>query len=300
MDVRRMVRRPDHSLGGDVAVVADLTSRSSIRDAVRGMDAVVHLAARVHVMGPQQQSEAECFRVNVEGTRILGEEAAAAGVRKFIFFSSVKAVGEQSAAPWTESVTPHPRDSYGVSKLKAEEVLRELSRGTGMRAVALRLPVAYGPGMKGNMLRLFDAVRCSIPLPLLSVRNRRSVLFSGNAAAAVSAVLATYSAEGTFFVSDDSDFSTPDLVRAIGVALGRAPLLFPVPTHILSAAGRFADAITPVVTVPLSFELVQRLTGSLSVDVSKLRRVTGYRPPFTLMDGLRSTAEWYEARRASH
>lgn len=296
-DVRRMVRRRDPAADGDFAVVKDLADRQGVREAFRGIETVVHLAARAHVMDGSGRADTTFAPTNVDGTRVLMEEAAAAGVRRFMFFSSVKAVGEQNSAPWNEDVIPLPVDPYGVSKLRAEETVRELGRISEIGTVILRLPLAYGPGMKGNMLRLFDAIKYSVPLPVLNVRNRRSLIYSGNAAAAVSCILCLPHWVGeTFFVSDGTDLSTPELLSAVGIALGKKPTLLPMPEEILRAAGRFADMLSPVVALPWNGEVVQRLLGSLTVDISKLRRVAGYRPPFTLEAGLRATASWYLAR----
>jgi nucleoside-diphosphate-sugar epimerase len=289
-----MVRRREAGLQSGFALVPDLGDRAAVREALRGIEVVVHLAARAHIMRPQAGSDPGFMATNVEGTRVLMEEAAAAGVRKLIFFSSVKAVGEENSLPWTEDVVPRPVDPYGVSKLRAEETVRELGATSGIGTVILRLPLAYGPWMKGNMLRLFEAVKHSIPLPLLTIENRRSMVFSENAAEAVHCVIRSPdSVDQTFFVSDGSDLSTPELLRAVGIALGETPSLFAMPEGILRAAGRFADFLAPALPLPVNGEIVQRLLGSLTVDISKLRRLAGYRPPFTVEAGLRATASWY-------
>lgn len=294
--VRRMVRRTDPTFMGDV-VTADLLDRAALHNAVRGIDVVVHLGGRAHIMGKDTEAETEFFRANVDGTRVLLEEAIRAGVGSFIFFSSVKAVGEMNIAPWTEAVVPRPLDPYGISKLKAEELVREYGGRSGMHTAILRLPLAYGPGMKGNMIRLFDAVKHGLPLPLRNVRNRRSMVFSGNVVAALSSVLRSPRAFGeTFFVSDGADLSTPELLRAVGFALGKPPNLFPMPQSILTAVGRLGDMITKVRPFPANSDVVQRLVGSLTVDISKLRELTDYQPPFSVQNALRETASWYESR----
>jgi nucleoside-diphosphate-sugar epimerase len=294
--VRRMVRRADPALRGDV-ITADLLDRPALTNAVRGIDVIVHLGGRAHIMRRERGSDAAFLRTNVDGTQLLLEEASQAGVGTFIFFSSVKAVGEMNVAPWSEDVVPRPVDPYGVSKLKAEDLVREYGSRTGMRTAILRLPLAYGQGMKGNMIRLFDAVRRGFPLPLLNVRNRRSMVFSGNVAEAVSSILRSPGAFGeTFFVSDGTDLSTPELLRVVGSALGKKPNLFPMPQSILTTIGRFGDVIGRGRAFPANSDIVQRLTGSLTVDISKLRALTGYRPPFAVENALRETALWYVSR----
>ena len=296
--VRRMVRRTDPTFIGDV-VIADLLDRAALHDAVRGMDVIVHLGARAHIMGRDPEADTAFFRTNVDGTRLLLEEAVRAGVGTFILFSSVKAVGEMNIAPWTEEVFPRPLDPYGISKLKAEELVQEFGSSSGMHTAILRLPLAYGPGMKGNMIRLFDAVKHGFPLPFLNVRNSRSMVFSGNVAEAVSSILRSPRAFGeTFFVSDGADLSTPELLRAVGLALGKRPNLFPMPQSILTAVGLVGDLIGRVRSFPANSDIVRRLIGSLTVDISKLRGLTGYQPPFSVQNALRETASWYESRPA--
>ncbi|MGI8402111.1 MAG: NAD-dependent epimerase/dehydratase family protein [Gemmatimonadaceae bacterium] len=297
--VRRMVRRPDPTLSGDV-ISADLLDRMALRRAVRGIDVVVHLGGRAHIMGRDLEAHTAFRLINVEGTQLLLEEAVRAGVKAFIFFSSVKAVGEQNSIPWTEAVIPRPRDPYGISKLEGEELVRECGARSGMHTSILRLPLAYGPGMKGNMIRLFDAVKHGVPLPLRNVSNSRSMVFSGNVAEAVSSVLRSPRAIGeTFFVSDGADLSTPDLLRGVGVALGKTPNLFPMPEVVLSALGCLGDIVGTVRLSPVNSDVIHRLVGSLTVDISKLRALTGYAAPFSVQDGLRETATWYGARHVS-
>ncbi len=293
--VRQLVRRQDHGLSGDVRVVPSLHDRSALRAVLAGADAVVHLAARVHVMRDDAGDPlAEFRRANVEATRILAEEAVATELRRFVLISSVKAVGEGNTEPWDEDVTAAPVDPYGVSKLEAERALLAVAGEGRLEASILRLPMAYGPGMKGNMLRLFGAVRRGIPLPFSAVRNSRSMVYSGNVAEAVECVLASGRAAGeTFFVSDGDDRSTPALLADVGRAVGRRPRLLSVPVPLLRAAGMLGDIASALRPLPFGTDMVQRLTGSLTVDVDKLRRLTGYGPSTSFAEAIRRTGEWY-------
>ena len=299
--VRGLVRSGDGPAGIEQVRCDDLLDRPVIRRAVEGVGAVVHLAARVHVMSDEAADPlAEYRRTNVEGTRVLMEEAQAAGVRRLILVSTVKAVAEESDTPLTETTTPRPSDPYGISKLEAERMVLELASSGRTTASVLRLPLVYGPGMKANMLRLFAAVDRGLPLPLGGVRNRRSVVFTGNVVTAIERLLATPAAAGeVFFVRDPADVSTPDLIRAIALALGRPARLVPVPAPLFRAAGAFGDFLAPWVKVPMSSAAVARLFGSLTVDAAKLARVTGFEPSYSLAAGLRITAEWYRRRHAS-
>lgn len=277
---------------------ADVLDPAALRPALAGADTVVHLAARVHVMRETSTNAlAEFRRANVEGTRILLEEAVRAGVGRFVLASTVKAVGEVSTAPWTEEVPPRPVDPYGVSKLEAEALVRRMAEEHSLHASVLRLPLVYGPGMKGNMIRLFRLVDLGVPLPFGLVHNRRSLAFVGNVAGAIMAVLHSPAARGeTFFVSDGHDLSTPELLRAIGRALGRPVRLLPVPPALFRAAGQVGDLIARVRPASITSDAMDRLLGSLAVDSSKLSRLTGYRPPYSVEEALRVSADWYGGR----
>jgi nucleoside-diphosphate-sugar epimerase len=299
--VRGTVRAPGGAVAAGVeqVLLPDLVDRPSLKRAVAGADAVVHLAARVHVMRERARDLlAEHRRINVGGTAALLEAAAEAGVRSFVFTSTVKVVGEANTAPWTESEPTAPGDPYSRSKLEAETLVREWSVRYGLHAPILRLPLVYGPGVKGNMLRLLDWVSRGVPLPFGRVANRRSLVYVGNLAAAVEAVLvAPGAARETFFVSDQDDLSTAGLVRLIGEALGRRARLLPVPPAALRLAGRAGDLVARFRPFPLTSAEIARLLDSLAVDSSKLSRLTGYRPPYGVAQGLRATAAWYLASR---
>lgn len=295
--VRGLVRRPDAPLpaGVEPAHARGLDHRDGIAAALRGVEGVIHLAARVH-QSAAPGDEAAFRAINVEGTRLLMEEALAAGVRDFVLASSVKAVGERSETPWDEATPPAPVDPYGVTKLECEALVRSLGEGTRVHTPILRLPLVYGPGMKGNALRLFRLVDQGLPLPLGSARNRRSLLFTGNLVAAVFATLESPSGSDTFFVTDAEAPSTPELVTAIARALGRPARLLPFPVPLLQALGRVGDLVARAIPFPLTTEAVDRLVGSLEVDGSRLVGRTGYTRPYTLAEGLGITAEWYRRR----
>lgn len=273
-------------VGVERVQVAKPLDRQAVRDAVTGADAIVHLAARVHVMRERAADPlAEFRRANVESTELLAEEAGAAGVRQLVLASTVKAVGEGNSAAWTEDAPPAPSDPYGRSKLEAEQAVRGVAQRRGIGTVALRFPLVYGPGVKGNMLRLFALVDRGVPLPFGSVANRRSLLYVGNLVAAVLSVLVK-PLEGaeTFFVSDGRDLSLPTLIGMIGDALGKPARLFPVPPRLLKWVLPAAEA--------------ERLIGSLTVDGSRLSRLAGYHAPYSVEEGLRATADWYRSTKA--
>lgn len=288
--VRRAVRTADTAAahGADHVVVGDIGGATDWASALSGVDTVVHLAARVHVMQDDADDPLGAFRaVNVEGTRRLASAAARAGVRRLVYLSSVKVNGEAThGRAFTERDVPHPQDPYGISKCEAEAALREIAAATGLEVVILRPPLIYGPVVKANFLRMMRWVDRGLPLPLGAVANRRSLVYVGNLVDAIVRCLDHPAvAGGTFLVDDGEPVSTARLLREIGSALGRPARLFPVPPGLLLAAasltGRRADA--------------SRLLGDLVVDGSTLRRALGWQPPFRRQEGLTATAQWFRS-----
>jgi nucleoside-diphosphate-sugar epimerase len=291
--VRRAIRASGSLPGaGETVSVGELSGETDWTGALAGVQCVVHLAARTHVLRERSLDPlAEYRRVNVEATRRLAAQAAAAGARRLVFASSVKVNGEESPGrPFTEADDPRPQDAYGLSKREAEQALRALERETGLEVVVLRPPLVYGPGVKGNFLRLLQLVARGVPLPLASVRNRRSLIYVGNLADAILAACEAPQAAGrTYLVSDGEPVSTPELVRAIARALGVAPRLLPCPPALLRAAAALAGR----------GQEAHRLLGSLEVDGSRIARELGWRPRASLAEGLAQTARWFGGARTS-
>jgi len=254
--------------------------------ALSGCEVVVHLAGLAHLpRGAFAAHEVE--RVNADGTANVAALAARAGVRRFVLMSSVKASGDASVgAPMTEEDAPRPVDAYGRAKLAAERRLIELARQGGMAFTVLRPPLVYGPGVRANFLALMRAVRARRPLPLASVRNARSLVYVGNLAAAVAACVGhPGAADRVFLVSDGEDVSTPGLLRGVAAALGVRPVLFPFPPALLRATA----------TLVGRGEQAARLLDSLQLDTARIRGELGWRPPFSLAEGLAATASWFRA-----
>ena len=235
--IRRAVRsaNPNDRHSSDAVEIGDIASLNDWSRALAGVDSIVHLAARVHV--PGDNDEAAFYRTNTEATLRLADAAARAGVRRFIYLSTVKVMGESSHGghPFTESDPPRPADAYARSKLASENGLRGLAGR--MEVAILRPPLVYGPAVGANFLRLLRWVDRGAWLPFGAVANRRSFLYVGNLASAIAECLAHPAAAGTtFFVSDNEDVSTPELIRRIGSALDRAPRCWRVPALVLSVA----------------------------------------------------------------
>ncbi|WP_449431685.1 UDP-glucose 4-epimerase family protein [Pseudomonas putida] len=277
--------------GVQQVTVSGLDASTDWTAALAGVDLLVHAAARVHVMKEQaQDSLAEFRRVNVEGTLNLARQAAAAGVRRFIFISSVKVNGEasQPGQPLRADDPPAPLDAYGVSKLEAEQGLYQLAAETGMQLVVIRPVLVYGPGVKANFLSMMRWVQRGVPLPLGAVHNRRSLVSLGNLIDLILTCLDhPQAANQTFMASDGEDVSLSQLLQSLGRALGRPARLLPVPAALL----RFGATLLG------RRDLAQRLLGSLQVDISKNYQLLGWAPPFTLEQGLNVTARSFlEAR----
>jgi len=287
-DVIRAVRKPVGS--ENEFVIGDLSTKTDWSVALKNVDCVVHLAARVHVMDDTALDPLAVFRaINRDATKALAEKAAEAGVKTFIYLSSVKAAGEMSGeAPLRESDSPRPQnDPYGQSKLEAEQALQEIADRTGMSVRSIRPPLVYGPGVKGNFLSLLKICSKRIPLPLGAIKNKRSLVFLGNLTDAILACIkADPSGFKTYYVSDGTPVSTPELIRAVGKALGATPLLLPIPEALLSLAGALTGKKTAV----------SRLTGSLEIESSLIEQDLGWKPPYSFDQGLAETARWFKGR----
>jgi nucleoside-diphosphate-sugar epimerase len=294
--VRSLVRGP--AKAADEYTVGDFQDPGTLAASLAGVHTLIHLAARVHVMADTAGDPAAEYRdANVALTRMLLEAAGAAGVRHFMFASSVKVMGETSETPWTEDLRAAPTDPYGRSKLEAEEVVLHGAKRLGLRASILRLPLVYGVGNKANMVRLFDLIERGWPLPFGAVRNRRSLAYVGNVTAAIEAVLAApLSGQEIFFVSDGDDLSTPELFRLVGEALRRRVRLFSVPPALLLGLAAVGDRLLSRRSSPRLVPAMERLVRSLAVDSSKLARLTGFVAPWTPAQGLAETGRWYLER----
>jgi nucleoside-diphosphate-sugar epimerase len=281
LQVLGSVRRAAEMTGATVVEVGDLTAQTDWSMALAGADAVVHLAARVHVMQDIEADPLTAFRVvNVDGTLNLARQAAAAGVKRFVFISSVKVNGESTppGGAFTEVDAPNPQDAYGQSKHEAEQGLRQLSTDTGMEVVIIRPPLVYGPGVKANFAALTRAVKRGWPLPLGAVHNQRSLVALDNLVDfIVICITHPQAANQTFLVSDGQDLSTTELVRGMAQAAGVPARLLPLPVWALQAGASLLG----------KGDAVQRLCGNLQVDISKARSLLGWVPPVTVEEGLR-------------
>ncbi|MCF5657284.1 MULTISPECIES: UDP-glucose 4-epimerase family protein [Pseudomonas] len=249
-----------------------------------GVDVLVHCAARVHVMSDASSDPLTEYRkVNVVGTLKLAEQAAQAGVKRFVFISSIKVNGEgtRPGQPYTADDVPSPCDPYGVSKMEAEQQLRLLAQSTGMEVVIIRPVLVYGPRVKANFRSMMSWLNKGVVLPLGAIGNQRSLVALDNLVDLIVTCMTHPAAAGqTFLVSDGEDLSTTQLLRRMGAALGKPARLLPVPAMLLEWGAALIGRKS----------IGQRLCGSLQVDITKARDLLGWVPPTSVSEALKKTA----------
>lgn len=276
--------------------VGDVNERTDWKGVLGlGVDAVVHLAAKVRPSVDLRDihcgaADDQYYITNTHGTASLARQCAQTGVKRLIFISTVKVLGEGKGEPYRDTDLAAPSDAYAISKWDAEQALWRIASETGIEVVVLRSPRVYGPGVKGNFLRLMQAIDKRWPLPVGYVQNRLSFIYLENLADVIRLCITSSKAAGKIFlVSDGDDVSTPELVRRIAAALHRQPFLFPVPVSWVRLFGEILGNQAEVNT----------LLGSLSADISPLRAELGWKPPYTMQAGLKATAQWYRKIRAA-
>ncbi|WP_415759772.1 UDP-glucose 4-epimerase family protein [Pseudomonas sp. LT1P18] len=304
--IKRLVQLPDCSVVAPVRATSvvlpagvrllPLTSLNGTNDwseALTDVDVVVHAAARVHVMKEVSSDPLAAFReVNVEATLNLARQAAASGTKRFIFISSIKVNGEgaEPGTVYSADDVPAPIDPYGISKLEAEQGLKELAAVTGMEVVIIRPVLVYGPGVKANFLSMMRWLYRGVPLPFGAVHNQRSLVAIDNLVDfIVTCSDHPAAANQVFLISDGEDVSTTQLLRKLAGALGKPALLLPIPAWLMSGAA----------TLLGQRALSDRILGSLQVDISKNRQLLGWTPPVTLDKALSLTAQHFLDSRKS-
>ena len=271
-----------------IVKVSEIDENTDWTKALKEVGTVIHLAARAHQLNDQAiNPEAEFLRTNCKGTKTLVKAAIASGVKHFIFISSIGAMTTLSEHTLTEESPCHPDSPYGRSKLQAEQGLIELCQNSPMTWTILRPTLVYGAGNPGNMERLMKLIKTGFPLPLGSINNRKSFLYVGNLVDAIITCLDHPNAKNqTFIVSDGEALSTTDLIRRLGKALGKSPLLLPIPAELLRLTTKLLGKA----------DIGDRLLGSLQVDSSKIRQMLDWTPPYTVDQGLQATADWFKTR----
>lgn len=270
--------------------IGEIDGSTDWKAALENIDAVIHLAGRAHILNEKvADPEAEFLKVNTQGTANLASQAVAAGVKHFIFISSIGAMATLSQKTLSETSLPQPDSPYGKSKLKAEQALIEIAKSSPMSWTILRPPLVYGRGNPGNMANLVKLVKIGLPLPLGSVQNRRSFVYVENFVDAITVILTHPNAKNqTFLISDGKDLSTVELIQKIAYHLKQPVPIFPVPTQLLTIGGSLGDKLGLLVkrSLPLNSTVVERLLGSLTVDSQYIRKTLSWEPPYTVDRGL--------------
>lgn len=276
----------------------DFSNAGNLREALAGADTIVHLAGRAHVVREQAADPLAAFRAaNVEITRQIAEAAVAVGVRRVIFASSVAVFGSVPGKVLDDTSPPAPDTPYGVSKLEAEHVLGQIAEETGLEVVCLRPPAVFGPGMRGNPLRLMELIRRGVPIPLGGVENRRSFIYVENLAAAIAAAIEMpLTSLRSFIVTDGTVLSTTELLLAMARSLERRPRLLTIPEVTLTLAGIVGDWVNRITSVPLSSYEVRRLLSSFEVNGAPFAHASGFQPVIEFDEGMRRTAAWLVKR----
>jgi nucleoside-diphosphate-sugar epimerase len=280
-DVTTLGRRSSGTLP---FIEADLSDLSNTEPLLKQAKTVIHCAARVHIMDDNAADPLAAFRhINTTGTLELARQAAAAGVKQFIFLSTIKVLGEETkpGAPFTANSPAQPKDPYSQSKYEAEQGLRKLSEATGMAVTIIRPPLVYGPGVGANFRRLYGWVEKGYPLPFGSLSNKRSMVAVQNLVSLITTCIENPVAYGEdFLVSDDNDVSTAQLVSYMSQSIGKKPNLISVPTACLKALGVIAG----------KRDVIQRLCGSLQLDITKTKSCLNWSPVVTLQVQLEQMA----------
>lgn len=266
-------------------LVGDLDASTDWSSALVNVNVVIHTAARVHIINDSADDPLKEFRkVNLEGTMALAHQAVQAGIKRFIFISSIKVNGEETVLgkSFAAGDLPKPVDPYGISKAETEQALLEFAASSGLEVVIIRPVLVYGPGVKANFQSLMKWVNKGVPLPLGNVRNKRSLVALDNLVDLVVVCIEHPNATNqVFLVSDDEDISTTELLQRVGKALGVSARLFPASAKLINiAASLFGKS-----------SLSQRLLGSLQVDISKTRELLDWKPPVSIDIALKKTAE---------
>ncbi|MEZ8723959.1 UDP-glucose 4-epimerase family protein [Vibrio pomeroyi] len=268
-------------------LVSSIGAETDWSGALGDVDCIVHCAARVHQMNESEQDALTAYReTNTLGTLNLAKQAAEAGVKRFVFVSSIKVNGEftEPGAPFQPNLNNIPKDPYGLSKYEAEVALTQLSKETGLQVVIIRPPLVYGPGVKANFLSMMRIIEKGIPLPFGSIHNKRSLVYLDNLSSLILTCCEHPSAPGyTFLASDGQDVSTTKLMQTIALSMNKTPRLLPIPM----------SWIQWVASVIKKQHIAQRICGSLQVEARLTKDILGWVPPVTFDEGIKNTVEAY-------
>jgi nucleoside-diphosphate-sugar epimerase len=283
--IKALARRMDSSLNSlkvEYIQIGDISLDINLKEYLVGCDCIVHCAGKAHIMNDTSNLDAY-QSVNIEGTKNLAEQAVLAGVKRFIFLSSVKVNGESTGNSddpkiFTNDDTPNPQDNYAISKFEAEKALWEIASKTNLEVVIVRLPLVYGKSVKGNLKSLIKLINYKIPLPFADIKNKRSLIGIDNLVDVLVRCIEHPNAAGkTFLVSDGEDLSTSELINLIASGMNRSIILFRLPRALLKFFG----------FILMRQGQIDRLIGSLQIDNSYVRKILNWTPPVSVEEGIR-------------
>lgn len=287
-DVRCAVLQLDSTLQAEQIVINNLEVHTDWTDALRNVEIVIHLAARVHIMKEYATSSLDEYcKINSIATKNFVEQAVQNNVKRFIFLSTIKVHGEfsQNNLPFSEDCRTQPEDPYAKSKLYAEQFIQEICQNTRMEFVILRPPLVYGPYVKANFLRILQLVDKKWPLPFGSIYNKRTFIYIDNLVSAISAVVSEPSAANqVYLVADDCSWSLTQLVQTLSRKMNTKLFLIPIPVQILIFLFKLCGLKN----------INTRLFSSLEVSNEKIKSQLGWTPPVSSIDGLEKTVKWYQ------
>ena len=288
--IRSIEKKESLPSGVDAIEIGSIGPDTRWETALKDIEAVVHLAAELNFKKHDSAEKLSLYRkTNVIGTINLAKIAESMGVRRFIFLSSIKVNGEGRVSPYTEKDKPIPIDPYSMFKLEAEQFLEEFSSRTSLEVVVLRPPLVYGPGVKGNYLKMIKLIDKGVPLPFARVENDRSLLFLGNLIDAIVTCIKHPDAAGKkYLVSDRENVSTPELIKRIAASLGKSARLFSLPPGLVEILAKLVG----------KSKAIKRLLNSLTVDILKIRQELSWQPPYTQQEGIVQTTQWYLKERS--
>jgi nucleoside-diphosphate-sugar epimerase len=282
--VSAVIRNSDTIIQNSQLIIKTLSKETIWDDALNGIDIVIHLAGRAHVMKDGASNPYQAYaEINIDATKHLAEQAALSGVKRFIFLSSVKVNGESTIkSAFTESDQLHPEDDYGKTKYEAEKALSQIAQKTGMEVVIIRPPLVYGKDVKANFKNLIKLSQSGFPMPFGAIHNKRSLVYIENLIDFIMVCIDhPKAANQTFLVSDDHDISTTDLIKSIANASGKKSILVPIPKSWLTLLFKLIGKQS----------LANRLCGNLQVDISKAKTLLGWKPPFSFKEGIARTVQ---------
>lgn len=294
--VRSTKNLPDEWKGLVNIYVCDITEKESMAGIFKGVEVVYHLAARVHDVFEDTNSSKEHLVTNVEGTRNLLEACKGEAIKHFIFFSSIKTMAEESNDTLDEGFVPSPKTPYGQSKLAAEELVSDHGRKYGFMTTSLRLPMVYGPGNKGNIYRMIEAVDRGRFIMVGRGDNKRSMVFVENVVDAALSVVGKQEADGkVYIVTDGIDYTVRELYETIAKGLGKKPISFHIPLAMARGIARVGDLGEMVFGKPILFDsgVVKRLTSPFTFSSERIQKEIGFKPKYNLYNAAERTINWY-------